>query len=122
MKHKLSRFEVNKEVRHVLARHSVDTSLISFQTYGHEVNLSGILWHNDNSDFNAHQLDALIQDFQMTLPDYTIRGDTENWSFTSTAMRRVQDAMVKTTDDAGNEVEVPSGETILVGDVPSEEE
>lgn len=122
MKSKLSRFEVNKEVRHVLARHSVDTTLVSFQTYGREVNITGILWHNDNSDFNAHQLDALIQDFQLTLPDYTIRGETENWSFTSTAMRRVQDAMVKTTDEAGNILEAPSGETILVGDVPSEEE
>ncbi len=122
MKAKLSRFEANKEVRHVLARHSVDTTLLSFQTYGKEINLSGILWHNDNSDFNAHQLEAMIQDFQLTLPDYTIRGEMENWSFTSTAMRRVQDAMVKTTDDAGNIVEAPSTETILVGEVSSEEE
>jgi|GEM_PF-1268953 len=123
MKPKLSRFEVNKEVRHVLARHSVDTTLLSFQTYGHEVNVSGILWHNDNSDFNAHQLDALIQDFQLTLPDYTIRGETENWSFTSSAMRRVNSGGAETTtDEAGNTVEAPSGGTILVGDVPSDEE
>jgi hypothetical protein len=88
MKSKLSRFEVNKEVRHVMARHSVDTSLMSFQTYGHEVAITGILWHTDNSDFNAHQLEALIQDFQQTLPDYSLRGDTENWSFTSSSMRR----------------------------------
>lgn len=122
MKSKLSRFEANKEVRHVLARHSVDTTLLSFQTYGREINLSGILWHNDNSDFNAHQLEALIQDFQLTLPDYTIRGDMENWSFTSSAMRRVNNAIEAITDEAGNIVEAPSTETILVGEAHSDEE
>ena len=122
MKPKLSRSEVNKEVRHVLARHSVDTSLLIFQTHGYEVTVSGILWHNNNSDFNAHQLDALIQDFQLTLPAYTLRGETENWSFTSSSMRRVTDAMEVLTDDAGNVIEAASTETILVGEVSSEED
>jgi hypothetical protein len=122
MKPKSSRFEVNKEVRHIFARHSVDTSLVNFQTHGFEVTVGGILWHNDNSDFNAHQLDALIKDFQLTLPTYSLRGETENWTFTSSSMRRVTDVMEVLTDDAGNVIEEVSNETILVGDVSSDED
>ena len=122
MKPKSSRFEVNKEVRHIFARHSVDTTLVNFQTHGFEVTVGGILWHNDNSDFNAHQLDALIQDFQLTLPTYTLRGETENWTFTSSSMRRVTDAMEILTDDAGNVIEAQNTGTMLVGDVSSDED
>jgi hypothetical protein len=122
MKPKSSRFEVNKEVRHIFARHSVDTTLVTFQTHGFEVSVGGILWHNDDSDFNAHQLEALIQDFQLTLPTYTLRGETENWSFSSSSMRRVTDVMEVTTDNAGNVVEGASTETIIVGEVSSDED
>ncbi len=110
MKVRPSRFEINKEIRHVLARHGVDPSLITFQTYGYEVSLQGILWHNDNSDFNGAQVEALIQDFNNTLPGYEIRGDTENWVFNNQSLQRLRGVL--------DEGELPTidEQVIAVGD------
>jgi len=95
---------------------------MSFQTYGHEVAITGILWHTDNSDFTPMQLEAMIQDFQLTLPEYSLRGDTENWSFTTSSMRRSHsmrdqdNADGTTTSVASDSVTIQVGEAGDYGD------
>lgn len=83
----MTRAEVNKEVRHVLARHRVDVSLITYQCHGHEVEIQGIMWHTNDTDFNNHEIDALVKYFQLKLPGYEVKGNTENWMFSSTGIK-----------------------------------
>lgn len=89
MKSKLTRFEVNKEVRHVLARHRVDFSALQYQVHGYEIELTGIIWHSDDTDFDAYQIDALLKDFQSTLPGFEVFGRTDNWNFSRSAIQSV---------------------------------
>ena len=89
MRKKLSRFEVNKCIRQICARHRVDMSVTTFQTSGYEIVISGILWHTDDSDFDAIQVETLVKDFQSTLPDFQLRGETENWFFNGSSIKSV---------------------------------
>lgn len=91
MREKLSRFQVNKEVRHVLTRNGVDTMICSFQVYGREINIFGTLVHGDKSDFSALEIENLLQDFSGSLPGYNITGETDNWSFSFQAIRKLRD-------------------------------
>ncbi len=96
MRTKLSRFEVNKEIRHVLARHRVDFSALQYQVHGYEIELTGIIWHSDDTDFDTYQIDALIKDFQNTLPGFEVYGRTDNWNFSKSAIQsvyRLEDAI-----------------------------
>lgn len=61
----------------------------SFQTLGYEIVISGILWHTDDTDFDAIQVETLVKDFQGTLPDFQIRGETENWYFNGSSIKSV---------------------------------
>ena len=81
MHRKLSRMEANKEVRRVLNRHSVDLGYTQYSVAGMDVRLTGWLCKSDTTDFNASQIETMIQEFQRRLPNYTISGDFENWNF-----------------------------------------
>jgi hypothetical protein len=89
MRKKLTRFEVNKCIRQICARHRVDMGVTSFQTLGYEIVISGILWHTDDTDFDAIQVETLVKDFQSTLVDFQIRGETENWYFNGSSIKSV---------------------------------
>lgn len=89
MRKKLSRFEVNKCIRQICARHRVDMGVTSFQTLGYEIVITGILWHTDDSDFDAIQVETLVKDFQSTLVDFQVRGETENWFFNGSSIKSV---------------------------------
>jgi hypothetical protein len=80
---KLSRMEANKEVRRVLNRHGVDLSYAQYSVAGMDIRLTGWLCKSDTSDFNASQLESLIQEFQRLLPGYSVSGDFDNWNFST---------------------------------------
>lgn len=80
---KLSRMEANKEVRRVLSRHATDFAYAYFSVTGLEIRLTGWLVKNDNTDFNAPQIESMLQEFKRYLPAYTVAGDFDNWKFTS---------------------------------------
>ncbi len=99
MRKKLSRFEVNKCIRQICARHRVDLSATSFQVSGYEVVITGILWHTDDTDFDAIQVETLVKDFQSTLPDFLIRGETENWFFNGSSIKSVYSPKFESLSD-----------------------
>jgi hypothetical protein len=80
---KLTRMEANKEVRRVLTRHAVDLGYTQYSVAGHDVRLTGWLVKIDTTDFNIHQVELIVQEFQRRLPGYFISGDLDNWNFTT---------------------------------------
>lgn len=80
---KFSRMEANKEVRRVLNRHGVDLSYAQYSVGGMDVRLTGWLCKPDQSDFNASQIEAMVQEILRYLGGYTVSGCFENWSFSS---------------------------------------
>lgn len=83
MKKPQSRLQNSKEVRRVLSRNGVDLTICQYQCAGMEVRLTGILNKIDGSDFNSHQIEAMMADFANTLRGFTVVGECENWSFAS---------------------------------------
>lgn len=80
---KLTRMEANKEVRRVLTRHAVDLSYTQYSVAGYDVRLTGWLVKIDTTEFNVHQVEMMIQEFQRRLPGYFISGGLDNWNFTT---------------------------------------
>ncbi|MBA2405571.1 MAG: hypothetical protein H0V66_12415 [Bdellovibrionales bacterium] len=89
MSKKLSRMEANKEARRVLNRHQVDLAYCQYSCCGMEVKLNGYLCKHDGSEFNAHQIEAIIYDFQRHLTGFTVWGDFDNWNFNSERISHV---------------------------------
>jgi hypothetical protein len=80
---KVSRLEGNREVRRVLTRHHADMGLCQYSCSGYEVRLTGWLRRTDGSEYNIHQIEVIIQDFQRNLKGIYIQGNLDNWSFTN---------------------------------------
>ena len=80
---KMSRMEANKEVRRVLNRHGVDLCYTQYSVAGMDIRLTGWLCKSDTSDFNASQIETMIQEFQRYLQGYSVTGDFDNWSFST---------------------------------------
>lgn len=87
MTRKFSRMEANKEVRRVMNRHGADLMYAQYSVSGLEIRITGWLCKHDNSNFNATQIEAMIQDFKRFLEGYTICGDLDNWKFSSNHIR-----------------------------------
>ena len=104
----MTRADVNKEVRHVLARHRVDVSLITYQCHGHEVEIQGIMWHTNDTDFSNHEIDALMKDFILKLPGYEVKGNTENWLFSSTGIKSTSGDASESQEDNQEAAETTS--------------
>ncbi len=80
---KMTRMESSKEVRRVLNRNGVDLSYCQYSVAGFEIRMTGWLCKSDGSDFNAGQVEGMIQDFKKSLHGFYIAGDLDNWTFTS---------------------------------------
>jgi hypothetical protein len=80
---KLSRLEANKEVRRVLIRHCIDLAYAQYSVAGMDVRLTGWLCKTDTSNFNASQIEHMIQELQRYLPGYTVTGQFDNWNFST---------------------------------------
>ena len=75
-KAKVSKAQVSKEVRRVLARYQVDLSLIHFSAGMHSIHLSGYLMKASGYDFSASVVQTLTSEL---LRIGTIRCELENW-------------------------------------------
>lgn len=104
MKTKITRFVANKTVRQIFARNRVDIAVTQFHIQGHEVVITGILWHSDDTDFDRNQIDALMKDFQNALPGYEVKGETENWHFNSHSIINVFDPSKMELPEEENEI------------------
>lgn len=80
---KMSRLEGSKEVRRVLNRFGVDLGQCQYGVYGREICLTGYLMKTDGSEFGGQEIEYMIHEFQAILRGYTVRGDMENWRFSS---------------------------------------
>ncbi len=101
MKKKLSRMECAKEVRRILNRNGVDLCYCQYSVGGSEVRLTGWVCRTDGSEFHTTHIDAIIIDFQNTLPGHNLTGDCDNWSFTTDHITRVGEKKEKTEDNMG---------------------
>lgn len=64
-------------------RHGVDLSYAQYSVCGMDIRLTGWLCKNDTSDFNASQIESMVQEFQRYLHGYSVTGDFDNWSFST---------------------------------------
>lgn len=80
---KLSRMETSKECRRVLNRHGVDLSHCQYSCSPYEVRMYGKLLKIDGSEYNANEIEYMIQDFKKQLNGINVMGELENWRFTS---------------------------------------
>jgi hypothetical protein len=102
-KHKMTRMESSKEVRRVLNRNGVDLTYCQYSAAGKEVRLTGWLCKYDGTEFNAHNVEALVADFCATLAGHNIVGDLDNWSFSTDHMSHIGDTEEPATEEAAPE-------------------
>lgn len=95
---KMSRLESSKEVRRVLNRFGVDLCQCQYGVYGREICLTGMLLKTDGSDFGGQEIEYMIHEFQSILRGFTVRGEMDNWSFSSDHIANL----------GGNEEEAPA--------------
>lgn len=97
---KLSRLEANKEARRVLSKNGVNLSYAQYSVSGREIRLTGWLCHQDYSNFNAHEIEMIVQDLIRVLPGFIIAGDFENWKFSSDYITQLDNSS-KTSNGSG---------------------
>jgi hypothetical protein len=85
--------EANREVRRVLTRNAVDLGYTQYSVAGYDVRLTGWLLKVDTTDFNIHQVELMVQEFQRRLPGYFISGDLDNWNFTTEYITYIGDKL-----------------------------
>lgn len=73
---RLSRAEINKQVRRIFAKYHVDMSSITYMATRRGILIKGTLLKQDGSEFNAGTLVALIEDLSIV---GTINTDLSNW-------------------------------------------
>lgn len=100
---KLSRLEANKEARRVLSRNGVNLSYAQYSVSGREIRLTGWLCHQDNSNFNAHEIEMIVQELLRVLPGFLIAGDFENWKFSSDYITQLDSSSKTSTSSGGDE-------------------
>lgn len=103
---KMTRMESSKEVRRVLNRNGVDLSYCQYSVAGYEIRLTGWLCKTDGADFNAGQVEGMIQDFKKHLQGFYIAGDLENWTFTSEYISFIGDKEGRVDGGGGGEEQV----------------
>lgn len=107
MREKSSRLENSKDVRRVLNRFGVDLTHCQYTVAGREVRLTGWLLKVDGSDFNANEVEYLIQELGSILRGFMVCGDMENWRFSSDSLQAVgenQNQEEAAADDCDAEV------------------
>lgn len=88
-KEKNSRLENSKEVRRILNRYGVDLTQCSYSVSGREICLTGYLFKTDGSDFVVQEIESMVNEFQTILRGFIVRGDMENWNFSSDHLNQV---------------------------------
>lgn len=79
-----SRYKVNREIRAVLVRNSVDLSAIEFSFSGRTAWIRGELLKVDQSDFQASQIEDIAKDICRLPSVRELFFDLNNWTVAST--------------------------------------
>lgn len=103
---KMSRMEISKECRRVLNRHGVDLSYCQYICSQYEVRLYGELYKIDGSDYNANEIEYMIQDFRKVLSGINVFGELENWHFNSDQIQYVGNKTGHANGGSDKEAEV----------------
>lgn len=82
-KEKLSRYEINRLVRRVLASHAVDLAQISFSTSGATVYVYGMLLKDPDQPFKASEVSNLVKDLEKVQDVQNIHFEVDNWKIIS---------------------------------------
>lgn len=73
---RLSRAEINKQVRRIFAKYHVDMSSITYMATRRGVLIKGTLLRQDGSEFNAGTLVAMVEDLSSI---GAVSTDLTNW-------------------------------------------
>ncbi len=74
----VSRYEVNRNVRIVIARHDADLTRIEYSFMGSTVYLSGDLVR-PNGEFNAHEIENIAKELAAIPHVRSLQFDLNNW-------------------------------------------
>jgi len=77
-----SRYEVNRKVRTVMARHDADLTKIDYSFMGSTVYLTGDLARLDR-DFTAQEIEAIAREISSLPPVRDLQFDLTNWMVVS---------------------------------------
>ncbi len=83
----ISRYEINRNVRMVLARHDADMARIDYSSTGGTVYLYGDLVRSDR-DYTASEIDAIIGEISSLQHVRDIQIDFNNWQVVSSGDSR----------------------------------
>ena len=78
MKKPPSRLEVNKDIRRILVRHSVDTTKLQFTCSGKLITMTGGIYGEGGKELSLSHIDAILKDIsRMGMRVYC---ELENWA------------------------------------------
>ena len=101
-----SRYDVNREVRNILIRHSVNLSEINYSFIGSTVYLYGALHKDPEGEFSPAHIELLLKDLRRLEPVRNLQLDLENWSIVSDVfswiIRKRREVLVTGQDRAEN--------------------
>lgn len=80
MNQKNFRCDVNREVKNVLIRHSVNLSQINYSFIGSTAYLYGALYKDPEGDFTPTHIEYILKDLRRISQVRNIQIDLENWS------------------------------------------
>ena len=86
IKNQPSRAEVNRDVRRILVRHSVDTGKLQFSCSGKLLTLTGVLCKSDGKELEVKVMEIIVQDCAKL--GLNIYCDLENWSVSNGAVSK----------------------------------
>lgn len=78
MKKAPSRLEVNKDIRRILVRHSVDTTKLQFTCTGKLITMTGGIYGEGGKELSLSNIDAIFKDF--TRMGMRVYCELENWA------------------------------------------
>jgi hypothetical protein len=80
MKKAPSRLEVNKDIRRILVRHSVDTTKLQFTCSGKLITMTGGIYGEGGKELTLSNIDAIFKD--ITRMGMRVYCELENWTIT----------------------------------------
>ena len=81
-KEALTRYEINRKVKALLTRFSVDLSLLQFSSTGETVYLYGKLQKEPKGDFKPTEIETMIQELSSIPQVKDLQFDVSNWNLT----------------------------------------
>lgn len=80
MKKQFSRYEINRMVKQVLVRHSVDLIQVQFSCSGETVYLYGDLFKDLGRKFTPREIEVMVKDLSKLPGVRSLQFDFNNWN------------------------------------------